>query len=57
MRRRSAGIPAWGSPALSASPLGARWLDHERFAKLIIEVADPHAAVSLLEKAIPQKGH
>ncbi len=27
-------------------------LDHEHFAKLIIEVADPNAAVSLIENAI-----
>ena len=27
-------------------------LDHERFAKLIIEVADPNAAVSLINNAI-----
>jgi hypothetical protein len=28
-------------------------LDHEHFAKLIIEVADPNAAVSLISKALP----
>jgi hypothetical protein len=29
-------------------------LDHENFAKLIIEVADPAAAVSLINNAIAQ---
>ena len=32
-------------------------LDHEHFAKLIIEVADPNAAVALINKAISRGRH